>query len=107
MKNLEFAAVLPFAQQVQYQKGQVVSKTIAQSKALSLTLFAFDKGEEIHASDGDALVIVLDGQGQITIDDTSYILNAGDSIIMPAQHPHSVFAKEQFKMFLVVEFPLS
>ena len=45
MKNLEFAAVLPFAQQVQYQKGQVVSKTIAQSKALSLTLFAFDKGE--------------------------------------------------------------
>ena len=107
MKNLEFAAVLPFAQQVQYQKGQVVSKTIAQSKAL--TLFAFDKGEEIgtHASDGDALVIVLDGQGQITIDDTSYILNAGDSIIMPAQHPHSVFAKEQFKMFLVVEFPLS
>ena len=82
MKNLEFAAVLPFAQQVQYQKGQVVSKTIAQSKALSLTLFAFDKGEEIgtHASDGDALVIVLDGQGQITIDDTSYILNAGDSI---------------------------
>ena len=41
MKNLEFAAVLPFAQQVQYQKGQVVSKTIAQSKALSLTLFAF------------------------------------------------------------------
>ena len=109
MKNLEFAAVLPFAQQVQYQKGQVVSKTIAQSKALSLTLFAFDKGEEIgtHASDGDALVIVLDGQGQIIIDDTSYILNAGDSIIMPAQHPHSVFAKEQFKMFLVVEFPLS
>ena len=99
MKNLEFAAVLPFAQHVQYQKGQVVS----------LTLFAFDKGEEIgtHASDGDALVIVLDGQGQITIDDTSYILNAGDSIIMPAQHPHSVFAKEQFKMFLVVEFPLS
>lgn len=108
MKNLEFAAVLPFAQQVQYQKGQVVSKTIAQSRALSLTLFAFDKGEEIstHASSGDALVIALDGQGQITIDDTSYTLNAGDSIIMPAQHPHSVFAKEQFKMFLVVEFSI-
>ena len=52
----------------------MVSKTIAQSKALSLTLFAFDKGEEIgtHSSDGDALVIVLDGQGQITIDDTLY-----------------------------------
>ena len=103
------AKVLVLKDEVAYQPGQVVSKTLAQNEHLSVTLFAFDKGEEIgtHASDGDALVIVLDGQGQITIDDTSYILNAGDSIIMPAQHPHSVFAKEQFKMFLVVEFPLS
>ena len=101
--------VLVLKDEVAYQPGQVVSKTLAQNEHLSVTLFAFDKGEEIgtHASDGDALVIVLDGQGQIIIDDTSYILNAGDSIIMPAQHPHSVFAKEQFKMFLVVEFPLS
>lgn len=109
MKNLEFAAVLPFAEQVQYQSGQVVKKSIAQSKALSLTLFAFDKGEQIgtHASGGDALVIVLEGEGQVTIDDTTYILKQGESIIMPAQHPHSVYAKEKFKMFLVVEFPLS
>ena len=109
MKNIEFATILPLADQVQYQDGQVVSKTIAQSKALSLTLFAFDKGEEIgtHASSGDALVIVLDGVGEVTIDNTSYLLNPGDSIVMPAQHPHSVFAKERFKMFLVVEFPLN
>ena len=109
IKNMDMAKVLVLKDEVAYQPGQVVSKTLAQNEHLSVTLFAFDKGEEIgtHASDGDALVIVLDGQGQITIDDTSYILNAGDSIIMPAQHPHSVFAKEQFKMFLVVEFPLS
>ena len=109
IKNMDMAKVLVLKDEVAYQPGQVVSKTLAQNENLSVTLFAFDKGEEIgtHASDGDALVIVLDGQGQITIDDTSYILNAGDSIIMPAQHPHSVFAKEQFKMFLVVEFPLS
>ena len=109
MKNLEFATVLPFADQVQYQSGQVVSKTIAQSKALSLTLFAFDKGEGIssHASGGDALVIVLDGNGQVTIDDVTYPLSQGDSIVMPAGHPHSVYAKEAFKMFLVVEFPLT
>ena len=109
IKNMDMSKVLVLKDEVAYQPGQVVSKTLAQNEHLSVTLFAFDKGEEIgtHASDGDALVIVLDGQGQITIDDTSYILNAGDSIIMPAQHPHSVFAKEQFKMFLVVEFPLS
>ena len=109
IKNISKAEVLTLKEQVSYQEGQVVSKTLAQNDAVSVTLFSFDKGEEIstHASGGDALVIALDGQGQITIDDTSYTLNAGDSIIMPAQHPHSVFAKEQFKMFLVVEFPLS
>ncbi len=107
MKNLEFSTVLPFAQQVQYQQGQVVSKTLAQNKALSLTLFAFDKGEEIgtHASKGDALVIVLDGQGEVTIEGEVYALKTGDSIVMPANRPHSVFATERFKMFLVVEFP--
>ena len=106
MKNLEFAAVLPFAQQVQYQKGQVVSKTIAQSKALSLTLFAFDKGEEIstHESGGDAFVTCLDGVGKITIDGVDYELHEGESIVMPAKHPHAVFGKEQFKMLLVVVF---
>ncbi len=108
MKNLEFSAVLPFAEQVPYQDGQIVSKTIAQSRALRLTLLAFDKGEALstHASDGDALVLVLDGQGEITIDGTVYTLRAGDAILMPARHPHSVFAKERFKMFLAVEFPL-
>ena len=106
MKNLEFAAVLPFAQQVQYQKGQVVSKTIAQSKALSLTLFAFDKGEEIstHESGGDAFVTCLDGVGKITIDGVDYELHEGESIVMPAKHPHAVFGIEQFKMLLVVVF---
>lgn len=107
IKNMEFAAVLPLAKQVSYQSGQIVSKTLAQNSALSLTLFAFDKSEEIssHASDGDAMVIALDGTGLITIDGKQFILKAGETIVMPSKTPHAVFAAEQFKMFLVVVFP--
>jgi len=107
IKNLDHAAVLPFADQVVYQKGQIVSKTLAQNKAISLTLFAFDKGEEIssHESDGDAMVIALDGVGKVTVDGEEFTLNAGETIVMPAKKPHAVFAAEQFKMFLVVVFP--
>ena len=107
IKNIDFSVVLPLADQVSYQPGQIVSRTLAQNKAVSLTLFAFDKGEEIstHESEGDAMVIALDGTGQITIDGTDYILNAGETIIMPSSKPHSVFAPEQFKMFLIVVFP--
>ncbi|WP_066645932.1 cupin domain-containing protein [Christensenella timonensis] len=107
MKNLAYESVLPFSGQVSYLEGQVASKTIAQNEALSLTLFAFDKGEEIstHESEGDALVIALDGAGEVTIDGNKHILHAGESIVMPARHPHAVFAQERFKMFLVVVFP--
>jgi len=107
IKNIDFSTVLPLAEQVTYQPGQIVSKTLAQNSALSLTLFAFDKGEEIstHESNGDAMVIALDGMGQVTIDGNNYTLRAGETIIMPSKKPHAVFAPEQFKMFLVVVFP--
>jgi len=107
IKNIDFAKVSSFSDEVSYQPGQIVSKTLAQNKAFSLTLFAFDKGEEIstHESDGDALVIALDGTGEITIDEQKYTLNAGESIVMPAGRPHAVYAAERFKMFLVVVFP--
>lgn len=107
IKNIDFASALTIADLVSYQPGQVVSKTLAQNPAVSLTLFAFDKGEEIssHASTGDAMVIVLDGEGEITIGSEKYSVKAGETIVMPANTPHAVFAKEQFKMFLVVVFP--
>lgn len=106
MKNIDKAAVLTLKDEVAYQKGQVVSKTLAQNSAVSLTLFAFDKGEEIstHKSHGDAFVICLDGRGKINIDDEEHILSEGESIVMPANHPHSVSAEEQFKMLLAVIF---
>ena len=106
IKNMEQAAVLTLKEQVAYQPGQVVIKTLSQNDALSVTLFAFDKGEEIstHESGGDAFVTCLDGVGRITIDGVRYELHEGESIVMPARHPHAVFGQEQFKMLLVVVF---
>ena len=106
MKNIDKAQVLTLKEQVSYQKGQVVSRTLAQNSAVSVTLFAFDKGEEIstHESGGDAMVVCLDGVGRITIDGKNYELHEGESIVMPARHPHAVYGQEQFKMLLVVVF---
>lgn len=106
IKNINKAEVMAFKEQVEYQDGQVVSKTLAQNEHVSVTLFSFDKGEEIstHKSGGDAFVTCLDGVGKVTIDGEEYILKEGDSIVMPAKHPHAVYGQEQFKMLLVVIF---
>ncbi|OUN95363.1 cupin [Pseudoflavonifractor sp. An44] len=106
MKNISKSEVLVLKDQVTYQQGQVVSKTLAQNDAVSITLFSFDKGEEIstHQSGGDAFVTCLDGVGKITIDGVDYLLHEGESIVMPAGHPHAVYGQEQFKMLLVVVF---
>ena len=108
MKNIVKGEALILKEQVDYQPGQVVSKTLAQNKAVSLTLFAFSKGEEIstHDSIGDAMVHVIEGTGQFTVDNVEHICKAGDVLVMPAKKPHAVFAKEDFKMLLTVVFPL-
>lgn len=106
MKNIKKSEVLVLKDQISYQEGQVVSKTLAQNDALSVTLFSFSKGEEIstHESGGDAFVTCLDGVGKITIDGKDYFLKEGESIVMPAGHSHAVYGEENFKMLLVVVF---
>lgn len=106
IKNIEFSKVLNMEDLVAYQEGQVVSRTLSQGKNVSLTLFAFDKGEEIssHSSKGDALVYLLDGEAEITIGEEVYNVNKGETIVMPAGIPHALLAKERFKMLLVVVF---
>lgn len=108
IKNIDFKKALLLESLVEYQTGQVVSRTMAQGKPVSLTLFAFDKGEEIssHSSSGDALVYILDGKAEITIGDEKFQLTKGETIVMPAGIPHALFATERFKMFLVVIFSL-
>lgn len=107
IKNLSPEKIFTMATQVEYLPGQVVSKTISQNDDVSLTIFAFDKGEEIssHSSHGDALITVLDGEGIITIEGKQYHLHSGETILMPQGKPHAVFASEKFKMFLIVVFP--
>ncbi|MBS3984070.1 MAG: cupin domain-containing protein [Selenomonadales bacterium] len=106
LKNIETSKVLSMKDLVSYQDGQIISKTLIQNQNLSITLFAFDKGEEIstHASGGDALVLVLDGVVEVTIADEKHRLSAGEAIVMPAEVPHAVLAAEKMKFMLTVAF---
>ena len=107
IKNIEHEKVVSLTDEISVQQGQVVSKTLAQNEAVSVTLFAFAKGEEIstHASTGDALVHVLDGTGKFTVGGKEHICRAGDVLVMPAEVPHAVYAVEDFKWILTVIFP--
>lgn len=107
LKNISPEQVHKLADEICVQPGQIVSKTLAQNNAVSITLFAFSKGEEIntHVSDGDAMVFVLEGIGQMTVDGAPHECGAGEAIVMPASKPHAVYAKEDFKMLLTVVFP--
>jgi quercetin dioxygenase-like cupin family protein len=79
LKNIAFSKVLQLGSLVDYHEGQVVSRTLAQNSAVSVTLFSFDAGEEIssHKSDGDAMVTIIEGSARITIGDDTYSLSAG------------------------------
>ncbi len=105
-KNINKKEILELKNLVEYQDGQVISKTLVQNELVSVTVFSFDKGEEIstHASGGDAMVTVLDGKGRFTIGGDVYYLEKGQTIIMPKDVPHAVYGEEQFKMLLVVSF---
>ena len=107
IKNMDHEKVLNLTGEVEVAKGQVVSKTLAQNDAVSITLFAFSKGEEIggHDSEGDAMVQVIEGTGRFTVGGTEHIVHAGEVLIMPAKIRHAVYAVEDFKMLLTVVFP--
>lgn len=106
LKNIQKEEIIRLSELVNIQEGQIVSKTLVQNKAVSVTLFAFDKGEEIssHESDGDAMVTVLEGTGTFIVDGNEYRLSAGETLVMPAKKPHAVYGEECFKMSLVVIF---
>lgn len=105
-KNIEKQTKMKLKDLVEYLPGQVISKTLVQNEAVSMTVFSFDKGEEIssHSSGGDAMVTVLEGTGKFTVGGEEFILNEGETLIMPKGIPHAVYGEEKFKMQLVVSF---
>ncbi len=107
IKNIPHEQTQDLAALVSVQPGQIVSRTLAQNPAVSLTLFAFDEGEEIstHSSEGDAMVQVLEGEGLFTVDGVEHTVAAGQVLVMPAGKPHAVYAPRSFKMLLTVVFP--
>jgi quercetin dioxygenase-like cupin family protein len=109
IKNIPFAEPKLLADLVEYQEGRVVSRTFAQTSFMSLTLFAFDAGEGLssHTAAGDAFVVVLDGEVEITIGDKDVRVGTGQVVTMPAQVPHALHAATRFKMLLVVIKPMA
>lgn len=104
LKNIPFAEPGLLAELVDYEEGRVVSRTFAQNKFISLTLFAFDRGEGLssHTAAGDAFVYILDGEAAITIGEKEVVVRAGEVVAMPAEVPHALQAEQRFKMLLVV-----
>ncbi|MEM2098424.1 MAG: cupin domain-containing protein [Candidatus Bathyarchaeia archaeon] len=93
-----------FAEIVRYQEGAVVSRTIIDKKAGTITLFAFDKNEGLseHTAPYDAFVYILEGEAEVSISHKPTILKQGEFIIMPANEPHALRALSRFKMLLVM-----
>jgi quercetin dioxygenase-like cupin family protein len=89
---------------VNYEEGSVVSRTIIDKKAGTVTLFAFDKGQGLseHTAPFDALVCLIDGQAEVIISGKSLEVKQGEMVIMPANQPHALRATQQFKMMLVM-----
>ena len=99
-KKIEKGKVIVADEMINYAEGGVVSKEFVHANAGSLTLFAFDEGQGLneHSAPFDATVQVLDGEAEIKIDGVPHVVKAGEMIIMPANHPHALFAHKRFKM---------
>ncbi len=104
IKNIPFSTPVALVDLVDYEDGRVVSRTLSSKPHVNITLFAFDKDEEIsaHTSPGDAMVQVLDGEALINIDGNKITAAKGQVVVMPANVPHSVTACSRFKMLLTV-----
>jgi len=101
---IKLAKTQKLAEIIDYQKEAIVSSTLLEKKAGSVTIFAFDQGQRLseHTAPFDAVVCVLEGKAKITISGSQNILQQGDMIIMPANEPHAVYAIEKFKMLLIM-----
>jgi quercetin dioxygenase-like cupin family protein len=92
------------AEMIDYADDSIVSKTLIDKPVGTITLFAFDKGQKLseHTAPYDAVVQLIDGSADITIGGKVETICAGQLIVMPANVPHAVAAKEKFKMMLIM-----
>lgn len=100
----EKGTVLNMATMIEYSAGGVISKQVLKNNMGNITLFSFDKGQGLseHTAPFDAMVEIIDGEAEITIGGNSLILTVGQSVIMPANISHALYAKQQFKMLLTM-----
>ncbi|MDY0342861.1 MAG: cupin domain-containing protein [Lentimicrobium sp.] len=93
-----------FSNEINYSEGGIVSMRVLEQKTGNVSLFAFDKGQQLseHTAPFDAMLQVMEGKAEIVIGGESNHMQAGETIIMPANIPHSVKASEQFKMVLTM-----
>ena len=89
---------------VSYQPDSIVSRTIIDRKAGTVTLFAFDGGQGLseHTASYDALLHILEGEAQVTISGEAVDIREGEAVVLPAGKPHSVRATRPFKMLLTM-----
>lgn len=104
MATFEKESIFNLENAIEYTSGGVISKQVIKSKGGNLTLFSFDKEQGLseHKTPFDAIVLILDGEAEITIGGKLYLLKKGESIIMPANVPHALKAVERFKMLLTM-----
>lgn len=103
-QSFQKGVVLHLASLIEYTEGGVISKQLIKSPAGNITLFSFDKGEGLseHRAPFDALVQVLEGVANITVNGTLFTVKAGESTVFPANAPHALTAVERFKMLLTM-----
>jgi quercetin dioxygenase-like cupin family protein len=106
MQSAEFekGKTFSFKDSIEYSEGGIISKTVLKKETGNISLFSFDRGEALseHTAPFDAIIQVVDGKGEVIIGGKSNILEAGQTIIMPANITHAVNALEKFKMVLIM-----
>jgi len=104
MSTFKHSTKINFKRDIDYSENGVVSKRVLEKSTGNITLFAFDKEQKLseHSAPFDAMVQVIEGKVEITIDKKPYLLQEGETIIMPANIPHAVTAVEKFKMLLTM-----
>lgn len=104
IKNFDQGKVVTLKDQVAVESDTIVSKTLVNGDALTMTLFAFDAGQGVstHSAPGDAFVVCLEGEAEIELNGEKLLIHEGESLIMPAGAPHALKAVKQYKMLLTV-----